>query len=211
MQVSLWAKLASGQAPASLKVSIQRDRAGTSTAYEKVAGASAVVSATQTPDWFFTDTDGTPLTRSPEDQGLLRSRMETHIKAIADHIAARYPDGDSPVWAWGVVNEVVNDSDNANPHDMRDSRWFQVLGETFVDDAFRFADEYFPQAELFINDYTPRCPPSGRTTCRSSRRCRRAACRSTAWATRRTWTPVLAVAVPPGRGLGRRRATGRCP
>jgi len=111
----------------------------------------------QTPDWFF-QRDGAWLTDAPADQALLRSRMEAHIKAIADHIAARYPNGDSPVWAWDVVNEVIDDSDNANVHDMRDSRWFQVLGETFVDDAFRYADRYFPQAELFINDYNTEMP-----------------------------------------------------
>ncbi|WP_116450307.1 endo-1,4-beta-xylanase [Blastococcus litoris] len=111
----------------------------------------------QTPDWFFKD--GTrDLTSSPADQALLRSRMEAHIKAIADHVHARYPDGDSPIWAWDVVNEVINDSDNANPHDMRDSRWFQVLGEQFVDTAFRLADRYFPEAELFINDYNTEMP-----------------------------------------------------
>ncbi len=69
-----------------------------------------------------------PLTSSPADQALLRSRMETHIKAIANHMNARYPDEDSPVWAWDVVNEVIADGDTANPHDMRDSRWFQNPG-----------------------------------------------------------------------------------
>ena len=289
--VSVWAKLAPGSAPASLKVSVQRDRAGTATAYEGVAGASAVVSAdawtrltgtytlgapidraqlyvegdagvdfsiddlvltpvvdapiedvpalhevlgaagiervgvaidqretvgrpaqlllrhfdaftpendgkpaeiqptegtftfgdldalldfavandvqvyghvlawhSQTPDWFFTDRDGTPLTSSPEDQALLRSRMEAHIKAIADHVDARFPNGTSPIWAWDVVNEVIADGDTANPHDMRDSRWFQVLGEGFVDTAFRLADRYFPEQALFINDYNTEMP-----------------------------------------------------
>lgn len=289
VQVSVWAKLAPGQAPASLKVSVQRDR-GTATNYDNVAGASAVVTAdgwtelrgtytlgaaidraqlyvegdagvsfliddfalagfaetpvqdvpgladvlgadgfehvgvaidqretvgrpaqlvqrhynaltpendgkpaevqptegtftfgdldalldfadatgtdvyghvlvwhSQTPDWFFLDGDR-PLTNAPADQALLRARMEAHIKGIADHLAARYPDGDSPIWAMDVVNEVIADGDNANPHDMRDSRWFQVLGEGFVDEAFRLADRYFPDTALFINDYNTEMP-----------------------------------------------------
>ncbi|WP_322920664.1 endo-1,4-beta-xylanase [Nocardioides renjunii] len=111
----------------------------------------------QTPAWFFKD--GTrDLTSSRADQALLRSRMRAHIKAIADHIDARYPDGDSPIWAMDVVNEVIADGDNANPHDMRDSRWFQVLGEGFVDEAFRLADRYFPDTKLFINDYNTEMP-----------------------------------------------------
>jgi endo-1,4-beta-xylanase len=111
----------------------------------------------QTPAWFFLDGDR-PLTDSPADQALLRARMEAHVKGIADHIAARYPDGDSPIWAMDVVNEVIDDGPNANPHDMRDSRWFQVLGEGFVDEGFRLAREYFPGVELFINDYNTELP-----------------------------------------------------
>ncbi len=111
----------------------------------------------QTPAWFFKD--GTrDLTNSPADRALLKARMEAHIKGIADHINARYPDGNSPIWAWDVVNEVIADGDNANPHDMRDSRWFQILGEGFVDQAFRLADRYFPDAALFINEYNTEMP-----------------------------------------------------
>ena len=111
----------------------------------------------QTPAWFFKD-GARDLTSSPADQALLKARMEAHIKGIADHIDARYPDGNSPIWAWDVVNEVIADGDTANPHDMRDSRWFQVLGEGFVDEAFRLADRYFPEAALFINDYNTEMP-----------------------------------------------------
>jgi GH35 family endo-1,4-beta-xylanase/peptidoglycan/xylan/chitin deacetylase (PgdA/CDA1 family) len=111
----------------------------------------------QTPAWFFKD--GTrDLTNSPADQALLKRRMEAHIKAIADHVNARYPDGKSPIWAMDVVNEVIADGDNANPHDMRNSRWFDVLGEGFVDQAFRLADKYFPNTKLFINDYNTEMP-----------------------------------------------------
>ncbi|WP_369069123.1 endo-1,4-beta-xylanase [Kineococcus terrestris] len=128
------------------------DRTGT-----KVYG-HVFVWHSQTPAWVFQRPDGTPLTNSPADQAILKARMEAHIKGIADHMEKRYPDGNYPIWAWDVVNEVVNDGDNANPHDMRDSRWFQVLGEEFVDQAFRLADQYFPDAKLFINDYNSEMP-----------------------------------------------------
>ncbi|GAA2722898.1 endo-1,4-beta-xylanase [Cellulomonas aerilata] len=111
----------------------------------------------QTPAWFFKD-GARDLTSSPADQAILRARMERHIKGIADHIDARYPNGDSPIWAWDVVNEVIDDGETDNPHDMRSSRWFQVLGESFVDDAFRLADTYFPAQKLFINDYNTEMP-----------------------------------------------------
>jgi endo-1,4-beta-xylanase len=44
VEISVWARLAAGQSPASLKVTVQRDNAGAS-AYEGVAGASADVTA----------------------------------------------------------------------------------------------------------------------------------------------------------------------
>ncbi|PPF91276.1 endo-1,4-beta-xylanase A [Clavibacter michiganensis] len=111
----------------------------------------------QTPAWFFLD-HGRPLTNSPADQALLKARMEAHVKAIADHVASRYPKGDSPIWAMDVVNEVIDDGPNGNPHDMKNTRWFQVLGEGFVDEGFQLAKKYFPGVKLFINEYNTDVP-----------------------------------------------------
>jgi len=111
----------------------------------------------QTPAWFFLD-HGRPLTNSPADQALLKARMEAHVKAISDHIAAKYPKGNSPIWAMDVVNEVIDDGPNANPHHMKDTRWFQVLGEGFVDEGFQLAAKYFPGVKLFINEYNTDSP-----------------------------------------------------
>ncbi|MFT2692998.1 endo-1,4-beta-xylanase [Clavibacter zhangzhiyongii] len=111
----------------------------------------------QTPDWFFLD-HGRPLTDSPADQALLKARMEAHVKAISDHIASRYPNGGSPIWAMDVVNEVIGDGPTGNPHDLKDTRWTQVLGEGFVDEGFRLAKRYFPGVKLFINEYNTDVP-----------------------------------------------------
>jgi endo-1,4-beta-xylanase len=127
------------------------DRTGTKVYYHVLFWHS------QTPAWFFLDGDR-PLTDGPADQALLKARMEAHVKGIADHIAARYPDGNSPIWAMDVVNEVIDDGPNDNAHDMRDSRWYQVLGEGFVDEGFRLARAYFPGVKLFINDYNTELP-----------------------------------------------------
>ncbi|MFT2751378.1 endo-1,4-beta-xylanase [Clavibacter sp. Sh2088] len=127
------------------------DRTGTKVYYHVLFWHS------QTPAWFFLDGDR-PLTDSPADQALLRARMEAHVTGIADHIAARYPDGGSPIWAMDVVNEVIDDGPNDNAHDMRDSRWYQVLGEGFVDEGFRLARAHFPGVKLFINDYNTELP-----------------------------------------------------
>jgi endo-1,4-beta-xylanase len=127
------------------------DRTGTKVYYHVLFWHS------QTPAWFFLDGDR-PLTDSPADQALLRARMEAHVTGIADHIKARYPDGGSPIWAMDVVNEVIDDGPNDNAHDMRDSRWYQVLGEGFVDEGFRLARAHFPGVKLFINDYNTELP-----------------------------------------------------
>ncbi|PPF61179.1 endo-1,4-beta-xylanase A [Clavibacter michiganensis] len=127
------------------------DRTGTKVYYHVLFWHS------QTPAWFFLDGDR-PLTDSPADQAILKARMEAHVKGIADHVAARYPDGGSPIWAMDVVNEVIDDGPNGNAHDMRDSRWYQVLGEGFVDEGFRLARAYFPGVKLFINDYNTEVP-----------------------------------------------------
>ncbi|QIS42101.1 HYR domain-containing protein [Clavibacter capsici] len=127
------------------------DRTGTKVYYHVLFWHS------QTPAWFFLDGER-PLTDSPADQALLKARMEAHVKGIADHVAARYPDGGSPIWAMDVVNEVIDDGPNDNAHDMRDSRWYQVLGEGFVDEGFRLARAHFPGVKLFINDYNTELP-----------------------------------------------------
>ncbi|MCL3862450.1 endo-1,4-beta-xylanase [Actinotalea sp. K2] len=102
-----------------------------------------------TPDWFFTGPDGQDLTSSPQDQELLLSRLETHTRAVAEHLRERYGD-DDPVRSWDVVNEAI---DPTQPDGLRRSRWYDVLGPDYLAHAFRIADEAFPEAALFLNDY----------------------------------------------------------
>ena len=120
----------------------------------------------QTPDWFFQDDDGAWLTNSPEDQAFLADRLETHIDNVAAAIADRYgPFGSetNPLVAWDVVNEVVNDQPDAATNGLRNSYWYQIMGEGYIDLAFELADEAFNgtyaaegvdhPVTLFINDY----------------------------------------------------------
>lgn len=108
-----------------------------------------------TPDWFFQRADGTPLTSSEEDRALLLGRLETHMRAIADHLAQRYGDAD-PVRSWDVVNEAL---DPAQDDGLRRSRWYEVLGPDYVADAFRLARKVFgPDVALYLNDYETDVP-----------------------------------------------------
>ncbi|WP_336923388.1 endo-1,4-beta-xylanase [Aquipuribacter sp. SD81] len=119
----------------------------------------------QTPAWFFTAADGSPLTTSEADKELLRQRMRTHVFSVAEVLAERYGafgSDTNPLVAWDVVNEVISDSGEFSDG-MRRSEWYRVLGEEFVDLAFAYADEAFNDVyaaegtdrpvALFINDY----------------------------------------------------------
>lgn len=112
----------------------------------------------QTPDWFFEV--GSP--------AQMRERMDFHIRSVAEAIYEQYGAFGSetnPVVAWDVVNEVIDDGAAPSRNGMRDSNWFRAYGgdESYVDDAFHFAEQYFngefaaegadrPVA-LYINDY----------------------------------------------------------
>lgn len=92
----------------------------------------------QTPDWFFHNADGQPNT--PEQQ---IERLENHIQAVAGRYAGR-------VQAWDVVNEVIDNDGSYRP-----TTWVNSIGDgdSFVKHAFRFAQQYAPDAELYYNDF----------------------------------------------------------
>jgi endo-1,4-beta-xylanase len=118
----------------------------------------------QVPDWFFQDETGEPLTNSAAHQQILRDRLRTHIFNVAQWLATNYGEfgGANPVVAFDVVNEVVSDASN-DPGGLRQSEWYRILGEEFIDLAFQWADEAFNHeyaaagadrpVKLFINDY----------------------------------------------------------
>lgn len=92
----------------------------------------------QTPPWVFEDAAGQPLTRNP-----LLERMRQRVR----HVAQRYG---SKIHAWDVVNEAITDSGG-----LRDSPWTRIIGDDFIEQAFRIADEELPKdVELIYNDYS---------------------------------------------------------
>ncbi|WP_309068756.1 endo-1,4-beta-xylanase, partial [Microbacterium sp.] len=119
----------------------------------------------QTPAWFFQDDSGRPLGTDDSAKQVLRERMRTHIFAVAETLAAEYGafgSDTNPLTAFDVVNEVVSDSGEF-ADGLRRSEWYRILGEEYIDLAFRYADEAFNQefaasgsdrpVTLFINDY----------------------------------------------------------
>jgi endo-1,4-beta-xylanase len=92
----------------------------------------------QTPEWVFQGEGGQPASRE-----VLQMRMREHIHTVAGRYRGRLK-------GWDVVNEAVADG---GPDVLRDSSWRRIIGEDFLDHAFRYAREADPKAELYYNDY----------------------------------------------------------
>lgn len=97
----------------------------------------------QIPAWVFQDANGNPMTPTPENKALLLQRLENHIRAVVPHFG-------NDVYAWDVVNEVI---DETQADGFRRSPWFNITGTDYVETAFRVAHEVAPDAKLFINDF----------------------------------------------------------
>ena len=90
----------------------------------------------QAADWMFTGPDGKPASRE-----LLLERMRTHIKTVVGRYKGR-------IKGWDVVNEAIEGDGS-----LRKSRWLEIIGPSFIPEAFRAAHEADPDAELYYNDY----------------------------------------------------------
>jgi endo-1,4-beta-xylanase len=91
----------------------------------------------QTPRWVFEDGNGNPATREQ-----LLERMRDHIHTVVGRYKGR-------IQGWDVVNEALNEDGS-----MRESPWYRIIGEDYLEHAFRFAHEADPAAELYYNDYS---------------------------------------------------------
>jgi endo-1,4-beta-xylanase len=92
----------------------------------------------QTPGWVFQGDRGKPATREE-----LLKRMRDHIHSVAGRYKGK-------IKGWDVVNEALSDG---GPEILRDSPWRKIIGDDFIDHAFRYAKEAAPDAELYYNDY----------------------------------------------------------
>jgi endo-1,4-beta-xylanase len=71
--------------------------------------------------------------------------MRSHIHTVLGHYRDKYPD----VFVhWDVVNEAFR-SDGT----LRDSGWHKIIGDDFIELAFVFAHQAWPELELYYNDF----------------------------------------------------------
>ncbi|WP_367914711.1 endo-1,4-beta-xylanase [Leadbetterella sp. DM7] len=76
----------------------------------------------------------------------LQAFFNNHIRTVAAHY-------DKKVLGWDVVNEALNEDGT-----MRPSIFQRLLGDDFVTEAFRLAQEASPNSELYYNDYNNEQP-----------------------------------------------------
>jgi endo-1,4-beta-xylanase len=91
----------------------------------------------QTPRWVFQGQGTNAITRE-----VLLQRMRDHIHAVVGRYKGR-------IKGWDVVNEALQDNGS-----MRQSQWYRIIGEDYIEKAFEFAHEADPNAELYYNDYS---------------------------------------------------------
>jgi endo-1,4-beta-xylanase len=97
----------------------------------------------QTPAWLFKDAAGNQVSKD-----VLLQRLKDHITAVVSRYKGK-------IYAWDVVNEVIDDKDDVF---YRPSPWFNIIGEEFIAKAFEYAHAADPDALLFYNDYNTESP-----------------------------------------------------
>lgn len=107
----------------------------------------------QAPSWFFKDAEGHPVGAE-----VLRQRIRRHIATVVGRYRGR-------VRGWDVVNEAIQDDGSFRP-----SPLYNILGEDFIEEAFRAAHDADPDAELYYNDYSMALPRKRQAVCRMVRR-----------------------------------------
>jgi len=104
----------------------------------------------QSPKWIFQDKDGNKASKE-----MLEERLKKYIYTVGKRYA-----GD--VYSVDVVNECISDK-KYKLRDINDqSKWFDILGPDYVDKAFFWAKEAFPNSNLVINDYNLETNPKKR-------------------------------------------------
>jgi endo-1,4-beta-xylanase len=98
----------------------------------------------QNPSWVFSTASGGMPTAD-----VLLGRMRNHITKVMQHFAGK-------VYAWDVVNEAIlpdGSYRDGNQPSGQNSLWYQIIGPTYVAEAFKAAHAADPNAKLFYNDF----------------------------------------------------------
>lgn len=98
----------------------------------------------QTADWMFQDEEGNQVSKE-----VAMARLKDHITAVVSRYKGK-------VYAWDVLNEVIEDRDTTKI--FRETQWYKIIGEEYVAKVFEWAHEADPDALLVYNDYNTENP-----------------------------------------------------
>lgn len=90
----------------------------------------------QVPRSLFVDEAGTQVSKE-----VLQKRMEEHINTLVGRYKGK-------MQAWDVVNEALTPEDG-----WRKTKWIEIIGPEFMEQAFQLANNADPKAHLIYNDY----------------------------------------------------------
>lgn len=90
----------------------------------------------QIPDSVFKNADGKYIAKEE-----LAKKQKEHITTLVERYKGK-------IAAWDAVNEAVGDDGK-----MRESHWYNIMGDDFIANAFNIAHEVDPKAHLMYNDY----------------------------------------------------------
>ena len=112
----------------------------------------------QSPHWIFNKPECFDADYSDETKAT-KEMLEERLKNYIFTVGARYKDD---ICSVDVVNECISDK-NFMLRDLEDrSKWFDILGPDYIDKAFFWAKEAFPNSSLVINDYNLETMPQKR-------------------------------------------------
>jgi endo-1,4-beta-xylanase len=101
-----------------------------------------LIQHTQNPEWIFQD-KANPARAVSRD--VLNQRLKTYIQTIVRRYKNR-------VESYNVVSDVLSDKAGLRTG-AEGSKWHEILGPEYIDNAFRWVKEIDPSAELVINEY----------------------------------------------------------
>jgi len=100
-----------------------------------------LVQHTQNPPWLFQDKNN-PAQNASKD--LMNQRLKTYIQTVVRRYRGR-------IESYDVVNDALSDKSGLRTG-AEGSKWHEILGPEYIDNAFRWAREADPQAQLVISD-----------------------------------------------------------
>lgn len=123
----------------------------------------------QTPDWFFKKNYNSSEAYVDKDE--MTARQEWYIKSVLEFVKS-WEDinnsGKRIITTWDVVNEACTDGSWTDNPLRTASPWYSIYGDdTFIVNAFRFANRYAPKdVKLTYNDYSCYSPNKTKAICK---------------------------------------------